>query len=94
MVLPVEQTVPRAAPGPVTNQQLKQAIQSAELLAGREWNTIPKADLQIHLNLVTVLAAPVMRECLQHRLAMSVITDNAKAIQDMADRDNVTFLKP
>lgn len=84
MAHPVEQTIRRASPGPITDQQLEQAITSAEVLQ-RDWGTIPADHLRTHVTLVTMLAAPIMRECLQRRRAMGVI-------EDMVQIDNVTFL--
>ncbi|GGH36130.1 hypothetical protein SAMN05444007_108224 [Cribrihabitans marinus] len=84
MAHPVEQTVPRAVPGPISDEKLEMAIRSAEALEG-DWEDQKPEELGAHLNLISMVAAPLLRECLHHRRALRVI-------QDMAAPDNVTFL--
>ena len=81
----VAQTVQRGQPGPITDIQLEQAIVSAEALRAEEWETMPPEHFRTHLLLVSVCAAPLMRECLEHRQRL-------KQINDLSDQTNVIHL--
>lgn len=83
MKKPIGQTPP-ARPGPITDQQLEHAITAAEELQG-DWRKLDPRHFIIFMNLISVTAAPIYRECLAHRRQMDVIND-------FSDRGRVTLL--
>lgn len=85
MSTPTEQTVKHGQPKPITDVQLEQAIVSAEALRCEDWKSMNPQHLQTHLLLVSVCAAPLMRECLEHRQRL-------KHINDLSDSANVIHL--
>ncbi|MEX0306051.1 MAG: hypothetical protein AB3N12_01580 [Ruegeria sp.] len=81
----VDQSVPPGQPGPITDIQLEQAIVSAEALRAEDWETMDPQHFRTHLLLVSVCAAPLMRECLEHRQRL-------KHINQVSDQTNVIHL--
>lgn len=85
MTNPIEQNVLPGQPGPITDIQLEQAIVSAEALRAEDWETMSPQAFRTHLLLVSVCAAPVMRECLEWRQRL-------QKINSLSDQSNVHHL--